>query len=129
MPSAPRVKNVSPRRQRAPGRPFSPGVSGNPSGHPKGWADVQALARRMSSPAIKTLVDLMRHGKLEQTRLSAAVALLDRGWGKPLQRNEDVTPPRDLSALSAYTPEQLMEFASLAKAYQSGHGGEHESAG
>ncbi|MDC0644904.1 HEAT repeat domain-containing protein [Alphaproteobacteria bacterium] len=32
--------------------------------------------------AIDTLVDLMRHGKDERVRGTAAQALLDRGWGK-----------------------------------------------
>ena len=40
------------------------------------------LARSYTVEAIETLVDLMRHGKDERVRGTAAQALLDRGWGK-----------------------------------------------
>jgi len=61
------------------------GHSGNPSGRPKDEYKVAELARTYTSEAIDTLVDLMRHGKDERVRGSAAQALLDRGWGKPKQ--------------------------------------------
>ena len=32
---------------------------------------------------MNTLVDLMRHGKDDRVRGTAAQALLERGWGKP----------------------------------------------
>ena len=40
------------------------------------------FARSYTAEAIETLVDLMRHGKDERVRGTAAQALLDRGWGK-----------------------------------------------
>jgi len=43
---------------------------------------VAELARSYTFEAIETLVDLMRHGKDERVRGTAAQALLDRGWGK-----------------------------------------------
>ena len=61
------------------------GHSGNPSGRPKDEYKVAELARSYTSEAIDTLVDLMRHGKDERVRGTAAQALLDRGWGKPKQ--------------------------------------------
>jgi hypothetical protein len=61
------------------------GHSGNPSGRPKDEFKVAELARTYTSEAIDTLVDLMRHGKDERVRGTAAQALLDRGWGKPKQ--------------------------------------------
>ena len=61
------------------------GHSGNPSGRPKDEYKVAELARTYTSEAIDTLVDLMRHGKDERVRGTAAQALLDRGWGKPKQ--------------------------------------------
>ena len=61
------------------------GHSGNPSGRPKDEYKVAELARTYTSEAIDTLVELMRHGKDERVRGTAAQALLDRGWGKPKQ--------------------------------------------
>ena len=61
------------------------GHSGNPSGRPKDKYKVAELARTYTSEAIDTLVDLMRYGKDERVRGTAAQALLDRGWGKPKQ--------------------------------------------
>jgi hypothetical protein len=61
---------------------FLPGQSGNPGGRPKDVHRVAELARSYTVEAIETLVDLMRHGKDERVRGTAAQALLDRGWGK-----------------------------------------------
>ena len=61
---------------------FAPGQSGNPGGRPKDEHRVAELARSYTVEAIETLVDLMRHGKDERVRGTAAQALLDRGWGK-----------------------------------------------
>ena len=62
---------------------FAPGSSGNPGGRPKDEARVAELARSHTIEAIDTLVELMRHGKDDRVRGTAAQALLDRGWGKP----------------------------------------------
>ena len=43
---------------------------------------VAELARSYTTEAIDTLVHLMRNGKDERVRGTAAQALLDRGWGK-----------------------------------------------
>jgi hypothetical protein len=48
--------------------------------------DVQALAREYSSPAIRTLGELMRSDATPPgVRVRAAELLLDRAWGRPLQ--------------------------------------------
>ena len=62
---------------------FLKGVSGNPGGRPKDENSITKLARSYSKEAIETLVDLMRNGTCERIRGTAAIALLDRGWGKP----------------------------------------------
>ena len=41
------------------------------------------LARSYTIEAIDALVELMRAGKDERVRGTAALALLDGGWGKP----------------------------------------------
>ena len=62
---------------------FTMGHSGNAGGRPKDEHKVAELARSYTAEAIDTLVDLMRNGKDERVRGTAAQALLDRGWGKP----------------------------------------------
>ena len=62
---------------------FAAGSSGNPGGRPKDEARVTELARSFTIEAIDTLVELMRYGKDDRVRSTAAQALLERGWGKP----------------------------------------------
>ena len=72
--------------RRANSTSFRPGQSGNPNGRPRILADVQQAARAHSADAIKTLSDIMNNPKAPAAaRISAACALLDRGYGKPLQ--------------------------------------------
>jgi Family of unknown function (DUF5681) len=61
---------------------FQPGISGNPGGRPKKLADVQEAAQEHSVDAINTLASIMNNAKAPP---AAASALLDRGYGKPLQ--------------------------------------------
>jgi hypothetical protein len=61
------------------------GQSGNPIGRRAeieryGTVDIKALARSYGPEAIKTLVHCLRDPRY---KLQAAVALLDRGYGKP----------------------------------------------
>jgi hypothetical protein len=68
------------------GKPFEKGRSGNPGGRPKVVAEVKELARAHTSEAIETLVSIMTDPKgAAAARVSAANALLDRGYGKPPQ--------------------------------------------
>jgi len=91
-------------KRRGPGRPFPKGTSGNPGGRPKAVAEVRELAQRHTATAIQTLVALMQGAKSESARVAAAQAVLDRGWGRPLQNLEatvrPVEPPIDLRVLT-----------------------------
>lgn len=65
---------------------FQPGQSGNPGGRPKAVAKVQDLARIHTEAAIGTLVEIMSDDTAAKpARVAAAVAILDRGYGKPVQ--------------------------------------------
>ena len=68
------------------GKPFQKGQSGNPGGRPKVVAEVRDLAREHTVEAVQTLVSIMTNPKsAPAARVSAANALLDRGYGKPPQ--------------------------------------------
>lgn len=64
--------------------PFKRGQSGNPSGRPKEFAHIKALAREHTEAAIAVLVAALEDPN-GRTRIAAAEALLDRGYGKPTQ--------------------------------------------
>jgi Family of unknown function (DUF5681) len=68
------------------GTSFKKGQSGNPGGRPKVVAEVKELAREHTAEAIQTLVSIMTNPKsAPAARVSAANALLDRGYGRPPQ--------------------------------------------
>jgi hypothetical protein len=64
---------------------FKKGKSGNPGGRPRALASVMDEARRYTFEAIRVLLKLMRNAESESVRLSAAEAILSRGWGRPIQ--------------------------------------------
>ena len=97
---------------------FKRGRSGNPGGRPKTLARVQDLARQYSETSIKVLGEIMEdEDERGATRIAAIQVLLDRGWGKPLQRIdtgktdiEDMTDA-ELEAHIAELEAQQPEFA------------------
>jgi len=69
--------------------PFEKGKSGNPGGRPKVVGEVQVLARKYAPEAIETLRGIMENiDAPPAARISAAIALLDRGFGRPHQTSE-----------------------------------------
>lgn len=76
---------------------FLPGTSGNPTGRPKKRdADrrIEELARDASESAFRVVQDLMTGSENDKTRLSAALAILERAHGKPGER---LTEPVELA--------------------------------
>jgi hypothetical protein len=109
---------------RGKGRPFKKGQSGNPGGRPKIQADIIELARQKTPEAIETLADIMVNGKQEAARVSAANALLNRGYGCPTQpiataaqvtvRAEDLTDD-ELAVIAAQGRPGLAKTVADAK--------------
>lgn len=65
---------------------FAKGKSGNPGGRPKEDITLKELARQHTVAAVETLATIMKSKTATSTaRVSAASALLDRGYGKPTQ--------------------------------------------
>jgi hypothetical protein len=71
------------------------------AGRPKGSKDVATreqggtlaeLARSHTKTALDTLVKVAKSGDSEAARVTAATALLDRGYGRPTQSHEHSGP-------------------------------------
>lgn len=83
--------NTSARKDNPVGRTakgrFAKGVSGNPTGSMgRASISVRDLARAHTETAIATLVAILTDVEAPHSaRVSAAEAILNRGWGKPAQ--------------------------------------------
>lgn len=104
-------KTKSGRRGR-----YMPGQSGNPGGRPK-ITDEQRVAavtaREYTMSAINALVQIMENPKASASaRVSAACAVLDRGWGRAQQTveigNKD-KQPFEVASLNM-TPEMATQY-------------------
>jgi len=83
------------------------GPSPNPGGRPRRHiGDLSREARRYASLALNTLVRICKEGA-ERNRLAAATALLDRGYGRPVQAIDMLTVGKKLSEM---TPDELESF-------------------
>ncbi len=80
---------------------FISGESGNPGGRPSGYGEIRDIARQHTESAINTLVKIMGDSDATpSSRVGAATALLDRGWGRPAQTIEaSVNPGVNQAAL------------------------------
>lgn len=84
--------------------------AGRPRGSPnRATQEIQEIARPYAPEAIETLAQIMRTAASETARLSAANALLDRGYGKPTQPTEAEDVPTDVKEMSM---EELMAIVS-----------------
>ncbi len=80
-----RPKQTKAGKRKAPRSAWKKGQSGNPGGRPKEVGEVKALARQHTKEALETLAKMMKNGTPDRTRVAAAEALLNRGWGSPTQ--------------------------------------------
>ena len=108
---------------------FEKGQSGNPGGRPKEVAEVRELAREHTPEAVNTLAEIMLDKDAPPAaRISAATALLDRGYGRPagevpqvaVQINTDNSAERDMTqhVLRMLTNEQLAELHRIGLALE-----------
>ncbi len=68
---------------------FKKGESGNPGGRPRGAGRLRDLAREKTEEALSTLLSVMTDEKSPASaRVAAACAVLDRGYGRPIQATE-----------------------------------------
>jgi hypothetical protein len=113
-------KQSKPTREKQPGT-FPKGKSGNPGGRPKLAAEVRERAQSLTPAAIETLVDICRNSSNDSARVSAANALLDRGWGKPTQALEHSGlggGPVQLQPgpLANFSDDELIQIERMARA-------------
>ena len=101
---------------------WRPGQSGNPHGRPKIIAEVRDLARQYTADAMDVLTGIMNDPKAPSAaRVSAASAVLDRGWGKPgqaIDADVNVVPP-DVQRRREATRDRVM---AMLKRMESGWG-------
>ena len=67
---------------------FKPGQSGNPSGRPKRTKeelDLIAACKERAPQALDVLMEVMTNGENERNRITAAVTIIERAYGKPVQ--------------------------------------------
>jgi hypothetical protein len=64
---------------------FQKGQSGNPGGRPKLPADIKHMLQEKGPEALEVLVKHLHH-KDPRIALTAAIAVLDRAYGKPAQQ-------------------------------------------
>ena len=77
------------KKRPAPSTAWKPGQSGNPGGRPRVVADIRALAQAEGDACIAALKRVMDDPKSPAAaKVQAAQALLDRGYGRAIQRQE-----------------------------------------
>lgn len=101
-------------KKSAPGRPFQPGQSGNPSGRPKGSAGLPARIRELTNDGedvVQYFVDVFKgeHELSEKHRHDAATWLADRLWGKAVASMELSGP--DGGALTVEVVDRILKAA------------------
>jgi hypothetical protein len=98
---------------------FKPGQCGNRGGRPKVVAAVRELAQKHTTEAMAVLVSIMKDKKQTgAARAAAAIAVLDRGHGRPMTNvtvTGDAALPIPLIVVSMADPRVANRLQSEAK--------------
>jgi len=105
------------------GRPFVPGMSGNPGGMPKGLAEVRAMAQERSVRAVERLGELVEVGN-GRVAIAACIAIYEIAYGK-LGSHKGGGGSSDPSSssridLSRLSGDELRQFRALAMKAKAG---------
>ena len=102
----------------SPSKRWQKGQSGNPGGRPKVIGDLQEQARQWAPEALEALREIAASRDAPPSaRVSAAVALLDRGYGKPAQSiDAKVSNEPSMAQLHLQALKELAERAKEQKA-------------
>jgi hypothetical protein len=92
------ASNAQTPKRRPPASAWRPGQSGNPRGRPKAPFDIAAMCREHAPEAVATLVAALRDPR---HKVAAAEALLNRGFGKPVQPLHSETQSTVLHLIAA----------------------------
>lgn len=107
------IEILPPATRDAKGRLLPGQRSINPNGRPPAIKDLKEAAKAHTRQALNTLVSVMNDTEAPQTsRITAAVALLDRGWGRPQQNIEARVENVDIAKSAAQV---LMDLSRRAK--------------
>lgn len=99
---------------------FLPGKSGNPGGRPRVIGHVRDMAQRHADDAISTLAEIMVDSEAPAAaRITAACALLDRGYGRPVDQKAMLVLRQETDLLRQVhelpTDQLLEQLVSLAR--------------
>lgn len=92
-------------------------------------ATLGELARQYTDIAMATLASISRSGESESSRVAASVAILDRGYGRPVQalQHSGAIGSYDLTKLSDKQLEQLESILGPLAVADGNQGGDGEA--
>ena len=95
---------------------WSKGVSGNPTGQSRFYHQCRKLAREAGPEMMKVLIDLASNSAAdERVRSVCAVAVLDRGGVKPIDKPEAEPESKAAFDPRAYNPADLAVIEAALK--------------